>query len=121
MMSIWKSVVRLTPTAVSLLVRESPASDVLKARLPREAQHPRALLTLLEGLALWSGRPLHTVLSAGSAFGCSEAARLFGDDLFPGESQLVRFEVAARGRREVLRGLGDFRALRAESPRGLWP
>ena len=121
MMSIWKSVVKLTPTQVTLLVRESPASDVLKARLPRESQHPRALLTLLEGLALWNGRPLHTVLSAASAFGCSDAARLFGDELFPGESQLVRFELAARGSREVLRGLGDFRALRAEAPRGLWP
>jgi hypothetical protein len=121
MTSIWKSVLKLTPSQVSLLVRQSPTTDVLKARLPRGCQHPRALLTLLEGLALWSGRPLHVVLSAAPSFNCSDAAGLFGDDLFPGESQLVRWELAARGRRELLRGLGDFRALRAQSPTGLWP
>jgi hypothetical protein len=38
---------------------------------------------------------------------------LFGDELFPAESCLVRFERVERGPRKVrLGGLGDFRALR---------
>jgi hypothetical protein len=42
---------------------------------------------------------------------------LFGDELWPGESALVRFELVPRGRRGGrLSGVGDFRALRQEAP-----
>jgi hypothetical protein len=42
---------------------------------------------------------------------------LFGDELWPAESALVRFELALRGRRRGrLSGLGDFRALRKGAP-----
>jgi len=121
MTSRWRSVMSVSTSKVSLLVTEAPATDVLKARFPVAPSHPRAMLTLLEGLALWSGQPLHVVLSAGSSSPCCGWGTLFGDELYPGESQLVRFELAARGRRACLRGLGSFRALRAEQPRGLWP
>jgi len=37
---------------------------VLRARLPQRPARERALLTLLEGLSLWHGMPLHAVLDA---------------------------------------------------------
>jgi hypothetical protein len=43
---------------------------------------------------------------------------LFGDELWPGESPLVRFEVAVPGCRKRLPGLGDFRGLRLLAPQG---
>jgi hypothetical protein len=70
-------------------------------------------LTLLEGLSLWQGRPLGVVISAGDDSPPSIGSGLFGDELWPGESQLVQFNVALRGCRKRLEGLGDFRALRA--------
>ena len=121
MMSRWKCVVRPGPRDVQMLVTEPPKMDVLKARLSPNPLHPRALLTLLEGLALWNGRPLITVVSAASLLDGCLTGTPFGDELWPGESQLVRFESAARGCRQVLRGLGEFRALRAAEPMGLWP
>jgi hypothetical protein len=104
-----------------MLVTEPPKTDVLKAHLEPNPQHPRALLTVLEGLALWNGRPLLTVISAAGSFDGFSTGTLFGDELWPGESPLVRFESVARGSRRDLRGLGDFRALRAAEPMGLWP
>jgi hypothetical protein len=42
---------------------------------------------------------------------------LIGDELWPAESPLVRFEVAQRGQRQGrLPGVGDFRALRKGAP-----
>ena len=121
MMEPWSGTVRVTTREVKLLVYDRQEGDLLKARLPPGAQHPRALLTLLEGLALWRGQPLRVVVSATSAsdgrpIWCGSG--LFGDELWPAESQLVRYDLggrASRPRRVV--GLGDFRALRVE-PRG---
>jgi hypothetical protein len=120
MRSSWMTMMKLSPTAASVLVTEAPGTDVLKARLPRDPQHPRALLTMLEGLALWSGQPTRVVLSAARSCDACGWGGLFGDELFPGESQLVRFELAAPGRRVALRGMGDFRALRGQLPQGMW-
>jgi hypothetical protein len=92
--------------------------DLLKARLPGRPPHPRALLTLLEGLALWSGHPMCTVISAACDAAPTPDSILFGDELWPGESPLVRFEVAIPGCRKRLPGLGDFRAVRQLAPRG---
>ncbi|MCU0690450.1 MAG: hypothetical protein MUF54_03525 [Polyangiaceae bacterium] len=121
MMSTWKCVLHLGPQHLRMLVSEPPGADVLKARLTCSARHPRALLTLLEGLALWNGHPLTTVVSAEPSCAGWSTGTVFGDGLWPGESPLVRFESAARGCRSVLRGLGDFRALRSTEPAGLWP
>ncbi len=117
----WKGAVHATPREVKVLVVDPEQGDVLKARLPPPTQHPRALLTLLEGIALWRGQPLRVVVSATSAGDgrpCWCGSGLFGDELWPGESQLVRYEVGGRApRRRALVGLGDFRSLRNE-PRG---
>jgi hypothetical protein len=121
MRRLWKGSVRVTTHEVKVLVASAEQGDLLKARLPLGAQHPRALLTLLEGLALWRGQPLPVVVSAASADDrrpCWSGSGLFGDELWPGESLLVRYEVedrASRPRRLV--GLGDFRPLRV-TPRG---
>lgn len=50
----WKPILRVGQGQALLLVT-SELDDVLKARLPLTPHHPRALLTLLEGLSLWSG------------------------------------------------------------------
>jgi len=76
---------------------------------PLFPQHPRALLTLLEGLAPWAGRPLTVVISALPRH-VTEA--LFGAGPLPCDSALVSFEVIDRlSRRRTLRGVGDFRLL----------
>jgi hypothetical protein len=117
----WKGSVRVTTREVLVLVSGPQEGDLLKARLPPRAQHPRALVTLLEGIALWQGKPMSVVISAASVDDgrprfCGSG--LFGDELWPGQSQLVRYEVGGRAshpRRLV--GLGDFRPLRVE-PQG---
>ncbi len=121
MMSSWKCVIRLGPQYLRMLVSEPPGTDVLKARLTCSPRHPRALLTLLEGLALWNGRPLITAVSAEPSYTGWSTGTIFGDELWPGESPLVRFESAGLGCRSVLRGLGDFRALRGAEPTSVWP
>src|SRR5512143_1533431 len=112
MIRAWTETLRVTGSETSLLLEDEELGDLLKARLPMPPRHPRALLTLLEGAALWRGQPMRVVLSAddGSApwFGSS----LFGDEVWPGESQLVSFAIAAPGRRRRLLGVGDFRPMR---------
>lgn len=104
--------VRLTSCAVTVLVH-CDQGDILKARLDLNPRHPRALLTFLEGLSLWSGKPICAVVSVAQDCPRSAFSRLFGDELWPGESGLVRFELDNRARHPVrLRGVGDFRAVR---------
>lgn len=121
MLASWTTTLRVTTHAVTILVTAPDRGDLLKARLPPMPRHPRALLTMLEGLALWRGEPLCAVISAASASPSWSASGLFGDELWPAESQLVRFSIAGPGCRKArLRGLGDFRSLRlaarAEAP-----
>jgi len=113
-MEQWKSVMKLSPTAVHLLVTDPEGNELVKARLPLDAGHPRALVTFLEGLALWSGAPLAAALVAGVRSTPSLAARVFGSQRWPDETPLVRFDLLPekRGRRRTLPGVGDFRQLR---------
>lgn len=111
MLRSWRCSLRVTQYQTKLLV-SSPQGDLLKARLDTSPQHPRALITLLEGLSLWAGEPLCVALSVDEHFRPSPSA-LLGDSLWPGESQLVRFDIAHRAPRQArLPGMGDFRALR---------
>jgi hypothetical protein len=115
MMRDWKPVLRVSRGHVMLLVT-SETGDVLKARLPLSPRHPRALLTLLEGLALWRGEPLGVVVSATESSDWVGSG-LFGDGFFPTESQLVQFHAGRLGCRvQRLRGVADFRSLRREAP-----
>lgn len=115
MMRDWKPVLRVSRGHVLLLVT-SEAGDILKARLPLSPRHPRALLTLLEGLSLWSGEPLQVAVSAAESSDWVGSG-LFGDDFIPAESQLVQFHTGRLGCRvRRLRGVADFRALRRGAP-----
>ena len=112
MLRSWQSTLRVTLLEARLLVR-SGRVDLVKARLDPSPRHPRALLTLLEGLSLWSGHPLSVALSVDDNCRGSPGSMLFGDELWPAESQLVQFDIVhpeARERR--LAGLGDFRDVR---------
>jgi len=40
------------------------ASTVMKARLPNPPAHPRAVISLLEAIALWYRQPLRAVIDA---------------------------------------------------------
>ena len=116
MMTAWKCTLRATRQEAKLLITSPEQGDLLKARLDPRPRHPRALLTTLEGLSLWSGQPLSVALHVDERCPQWHGSLLFGDELWPAESQLVRFEIARRVRRHPLRGLGDFRALRREAP-----
>jgi hypothetical protein len=108
----WKTVLQVTRNSAFLLVT-SDGEDLLKARLNASPSHPRALLTLLEGLALWRGEALDVVVSAGVSSEDWAMPALFGDELFPAESQLVRYHIVHPARRaRRLRGVADFRPLR---------
>jgi len=113
-MDTWRTMVEPTPRSVRLLVMDPEGNEVLKAVLPAFPQHPRALLTLLEALALWVGVPLTAAISAGRLVDHHRAEALFGNGLLPMDSALVRFDmVGPSRRRRTLVGVGDFRALRA--------
>lgn len=109
----WKTAVEPTAWNTRLLVTDSEGNELLKAALPPTPQHPRALLTLLEGLALWAGEPLTAVICAGPMLPPRIDEALFGTGLVPLDSALVRFEaIGPVRRRRTLSGLGDFRLLR---------
>lgn len=114
-MSTWIAKLHLNGEHTKLLI-ESPDGDLLKARLPRP-RHPRALLTLLEGTALWAGAPLCAVTSADVPLDPARVADLFGDGAV--DSALVRFVTVApraRARRTRIAGIGDFRQLHLLDP-----
>lgn len=109
----WKALVEPTPRSLRLLVTDQEMNEVVKAVLPLPPDHPRALLTLLEGLALWAGRPVGAAICAAPSLDRRCAEALFGDALWPIDSALVRFDAVETGRRRrTIAGLGDFRMLR---------
>lgn len=118
-MSSWIPKLLLARDGSTRLLVEGPEGDLLKARLPRP-NHPRALLTTLEGVALWAGTPLCTAISVEGRFDPSRADALFGAE-WPAESALVRFVAAVprvRTRRTRISGVGDFAQLHLLVPEG---
>jgi hypothetical protein len=113
-MALWPTTLWVGPEELKILVESPQGHDLLKARLPVRPPHPRALLTVLEGLALWCGQPLYAVISAGKHRDDWLDSELWGEELWPTESPLVQFDFAAPRQRagRTLRGVGDFRALR---------
>ncbi len=115
-MAQWPTRIRIGAADLKLLVSDSQGDDQIKARLPLRPPHPRALLTLLEGVALWSGEPLVVVISADSHRDDGLGLETWIDDLWPAESPLVRFEVVLPrvGPRRTIGGVGDFRSVRRQ-------
>ncbi len=108
-MTRWDATLKIDHRGVRLLIADELGHDVLKARLPLRCDHPRALLTLLEGVALYSGSRLSVALSVADSAGHLPASALLGGDLLPIDSALVRFEFLFQsGRIRRIRGLGDF-------------
>jgi hypothetical protein len=118
---LWMGV-RPGPEYTRILIQEAHQT-VLQARLPDVPQHPRALETLAEGVALWCGRPLYVALgvAAEDALCVSPHWHATVDALT--RTPLVTIEpvigtprapwrVADRGR------LGDFRDIRQLRRRG---
>jgi hypothetical protein len=115
-MAQWPTTIRLGQD-LRLLVTDPQGKDQIKARLPLRPNHPRALLTLLEGVALYSGDPIYAVISAGSRPDDWLGCETWVDDLWPTESALVQFDFLAprpAGPGRTLRGVGDFRSVRRQ-------
>jgi hypothetical protein len=51
-------------TRVRVWQRSASKRPVMRAELPAEPAHPRAVQWLIEALALWQGEPVHAVLAA---------------------------------------------------------
>ena len=103
-MAQWPTTLRIGVKELKLRVTSPHGDDLLRARLPVLSSHPCALLTLLEGVALWSGEPLHAAISASAQrddWLCSEP---WGDAFWPPESPLVHFDFAIPPR---VRRVGD--------------
>ena len=113
-MARWKAGLEVLPDAVRLLMTSPEGDDLVKAHLPDYPDHPRALLTVLEGLALWCGEPLDVAIFAANGVSHSLGLGPFSDsDAWPVESALVHFEfVVPRRRGRQIHGLGDFDRLR---------
>jgi len=114
-MALWSTTLRIG-SEVKLLVTSEEGDHLIKARLPARPSHPRALLTMLEGIALYSGAPLYAVISAGCRRDDRLGAEAWCEDLWPAASPLVQFDFAVpppRARRR-LRGVGDFRDVRPQ-------
>lgn len=113
-MSIWMAL-RPGPTGTRIIATQRAQETLLKARLLSEPQHPRALPTLLEALALWQGETVRAALCV-DAPEAGYATRLVRD-AFPlvEPTPLYHLDVVhARRRRhhDDLRGMGDYRDLR---------
>lgn len=109
----YKVALRCRSQRLQLLVTDM-GDDVLKARLSSSPAHPRALLTMLEGLALWQGAPLCVAAFADEdAQACFERVFYGYGGLLDLESPLVQVEHRLDNPRpRRLTGLGDFRQLR---------
>lgn len=98
-----------------VLATAGPTETILKARLSATAQHPRAVPTLLEALAMWQGTAVRAVVVVDEPE-ASCATRLgldFGAD-FVG-APLYRLEYVPRRRphhRDRLDRMGVFHDLR---------
>jgi hypothetical protein len=108
----WKATLEVKPETIKVLVTEGEGDEVLKAVFTGNPDHPRALITLLEGLALWSGTPLCAAICAAEPVGRSLGLGA-GELGWPEQTALVSFELVdpSRPRRRI--GQINFRALRA--------
>ena len=107
----WQCTLHVAQQKATLLVTDA-AHDLLKARLDPHPRHPRALLTVLEGLSLWQGRPLRVALYVAANCPAGGESTLLGNELWPTESQLVQFDIVHPVRPKRIDGVGDFRLVR---------
>lgn len=112
-MASWSVAVRVEPLMVRVVVMDVSGDEVLRARLPGRAEHPRALLTMLEGVALYAGAPVSVAISVAESVGRGSGFGPLGEGLWPMDSALVRVDVVERPRaRRRIAGVMDVRDLR---------
>ncbi|NUP08839.1 MAG: hypothetical protein HOW73_22560 [Polyangiaceae bacterium] len=117
MQSVWMAI-RPSPGGARLLAMQGAGETILKAKLLSNPSHPRALQTLLEGLALWQGHKVHAALCADESPRSSATSHY--PDLFTDPADTLLYAVdwvpvtraRKRRRRNDSGGLGDFRDLR---------
>ena len=114
-MSIWMAI-HPRRSGTRVLATVGVQQTLLKAQLHTSPHHPRALPALIEAVALWQGSQVRAALVA------DERADTSGTNLFtdcfdvveptPLYQLAIVGGVTRQGRRDELRGLGDFRDLR---------
>jgi hypothetical protein len=115
MQTIWLGVDPRPPVA-RVLAMAGPREPILKARLCPQPQHPRALATLVEAVALWQGMPVRAALAVGDEEPWCDMGRFHvGFDDY-GRSPLYTLECVPRlrppRRGDALAGMGAFEDLR---------
>ena len=105
-----------TTRVIAITEGPSGSETVLKARLPAEPAHPRAVQWLLESVALWQGTAVRAALCAGAP-GHTYVTRLypawfadFGNALY--SLEVVEGHRARRVHKDAVALEGDFRDLR---------
>ncbi|HTB75144.1 MAG TPA: hypothetical protein VK762_17960 [Polyangiaceae bacterium] len=105
------------PKGTRVIAMAGPSETILKARLLPSPQHPRAMATLLEAVAMWQGTRVRAVLSVADwDGGCGSnfypgAFTDFGGPLYT----LDWVPACPRGRRHRdLPGVGSFADLRQQ-------
>jgi hypothetical protein len=100
------------PRATRILAMRGPNETILKAHLALRPSSPRSVAALLEAIALWEGAPVRAALVVDDS--STTSTNLYRDtfEMFGEETALYRLEwvprKAARRRRDVLAGIGEF-------------
>jgi hypothetical protein len=120
--TLWMGV-RPGPEVTRILVQEKRLA-VLKACLPDAPQHPRALETLAEGVALWCGRALYVALGVAAKDALCVSPHWHATVEGLTRTPLVIIEPVIGRPRPPWRtagrgGLGDFREVRQLRGRGM--
>lgn len=110
--SIWLG---LCPSERStrILAMRGPTDTILKAHLSLRPSSPRAVIALLEAVALWEGLPVRAALVVDDG-STSSSTSLYRDtfSMFGDQTPLYSLEWvprrAVRRRRDELSGMGDF-------------
>lgn len=112
MSSLWAAI-DLSCRNPRILVTDAGREPILKARMLSRPNHPRAMTTLLEGLAKWENRPVRAALVVGERDGY--ASSLFPECVAdPWGTPLYSIEVVAslsqiqQRRRDRIEGMGKF-------------
>jgi hypothetical protein len=112
-MQPWKVMLRVDKRGTRLIVTDALGHDLVKAVLPLQSDHPRALVTMLEGLALYSGSRLCVATSVVAKAAPMAMWGPLGEGSYPIDSALVRFEFVEPTRsHRRLKGMGSFRDVR---------
>jgi hypothetical protein len=114
MESIWLG---LCPSrhATRILAMRGPTETIMKAHLSLRPSSPRALIALLEAIALWEGLSVRAAVVADDTSTPSTSTSLYRDSfaMIGQQTPLYSLEwiprsAAVRRRRDGMSGMGDF-------------